>query len=139
MMINQAWGIQKTVESRKNLTHKYESWKWMMKFRKQSYKFQKFKIPLIECEGSKSCKTKYQQWTFLIKKLSICARKIPNLSYEIFKKARKQVKAAKLSNLHQKVFFIKNYKKRIKNLDPNFEWLNNYFYFIFFKNKNGYN
>ena len=90
---------------------------------------------MIECEGSKSCKTKCQKWTFLIKKLSFCARKIPNFSYEIFKKARKQVKAAKLSNFHQKMIFYQKLQKESKNLDPNFEWLNNYFYLIFFTNK----
>jgi superfamily II DNA/RNA helicase len=75
---------------------------------------------------------------FFDKKLSFCARKIPNFSYEIFKRVRKQVKAAKLSNFHQKLIFYQKLQKKIKNLDPNFEWLNNYFYLIIFTNKNDF-
>ena len=78
-MINQAWGIQKNFRNSENyqklvkwvikmsqqnesyewvikMSHQNESYEWVIKKSKlyNSLNVQKLKIPLIECEGSKS-------------------------------------------------------------------------------------
>ena len=77
---------------------------------------------------------------FFDKKIVNLCPKNSKFKLRNFQKGPKTSKGSKIEQFSSKSdFFIKNCKKRIKNLDPNFEWLNNYFYFIFFKNKNGYN